>query len=721
METSHNPYNPLNLPASPPLVMAAPVPDAVEGLSIGRLGAYAGLFLALRMKHPPTAAHSMRVAMTCSKWAAWRGMVEEEMSLLEVAALLHDVGKIGIPDKVLQKPARLDGSEAKMMEMTGDMGGEMLAAAGATSPLLAIIEQARWDLAKEPILSARMMAIVDAFDSMTTDQVFRGALSHEKAIVELCTHAGTQFDPFLVRQFAEVICSPRGDLDATMAQRWITKFAAERTPGFDCGTMPVSSGAIQNMLDKVFHNRLLDALGDATMYLDAGGQILSWNRAAEKLTGRLACSTLNRTWSSEMIGLVDSDGQPLSGERCPLHAMFQDRSKVSMRCQLVRTDGKRLHAQLTVLPVISECGEFTGVIILLRDASTQANLEEQVQTLNAIATRDPLTGVANRSALDERLTQHIEAAKSLGRRTSVIMCDIDFFKQINDTHGHQAGDEALKAFAQLLGDDEHEADLVARYGGEEFVVLCAGYDNPSATIRAERIRQVIEQTPLPALGGKTITASFGVTEIQQGDDNQTVLARADRALMTAKQGGRNRVVQTGSGWDDSLPASAEGLCPVESESERNAAAQSSSWFKWFRAEQITTQRAYLAFIPQEIAIEKLKGFVADHGAEVLRAESGMVSIRLDCRQRDRARRYGERPAVFVLDIAVQPVQLLVKKTKTYQQCTRFQVTAQPIKARDRRTSIIRGQINLVLQSFQSYLGAQLIDPELAAHIIEPRS
>src|SRR5690606_18211365 len=126
-------------------------------------------------------------------------------------------------------------------------------------------------------------------------------------------------------------------------------------------------------------------------------------------------------------------------------------------------------------------------------------------------------------------------------------CDIDHFKRINDTYGHQAGDEALVTFASVLRECSREGDLVARYGGEEFVLLCAACDNPCATARAEEIRRIIERTPVPSLGGNTMTASFGVTEHQAGDSAATIIARADRALLTAKNTGRNRVVQLGAG------------------------------------------------------------------------------------------------------------------------------------------------------------------------------
>ena len=118
---------------------------------------------------------------------------------------------------------------------------------------------------------------------------------------------------------------------------------------------------------------------------------------------------------------------------------------------------------------------------------------------------------------------------------------------MNDTHGHPAGDQALLEFARVLSAHSRDGDLVARYGGEEFLLLTVDCDNATATRRAEAVRTSLEQHQLSSLGNECITASFGVTQFQPGDTSETILARADRALLQAKDNGRNRVVQLGSG------------------------------------------------------------------------------------------------------------------------------------------------------------------------------
>ena len=132
----------------------------------------------------------------------------------------------------------------------------------------------------------------------------------------------------------------------------------------------------------------------------------------------------------------------------------------------------------------------------------------------------------------------------------MIMCDLDHFKSINDTFGHQAGDDVLRFFGGLLARECRTGDLVARYGGEEFVVLCADCNNATAAGRAEDLRKTFSEIPQPSLNHDVVTASFGVTEIQPGDSPASMLRRADRALLEAKRLGRNRVVQLGDGLGD---------------------------------------------------------------------------------------------------------------------------------------------------------------------------
>ena len=172
-------------------------------------------------------------------------------------------------------------------------------------------------------------------------------------------------------------------------------------------------------------------------------------------------------------------------------------------------------------------------------AAMQSSRQAEEQTLT-----DGLTGVGNRRRLDKELPRVV--ADAAGRSTAVIMVDLDHFKSVNDTHGHPAGDALLKAIAEVLRDTVRPADAVYRYGGEEFCVVLPETDGPTAVTVAERIRATVGGRSFDVTGSDPIraTASLGVAS-STGADPADLVAKADRALYAAKQGGRDRVVLEG--------------------------------------------------------------------------------------------------------------------------------------------------------------------------------
>ncbi len=158
------------------------------------------------------------------------------------------------------------------------------------------------------------------------------------------------------------------------------------------------------------------------------------------------------------------------------------------------------------------------------------------------ATLDPLTGVRNRAAMDSAMKREIGLAQRHATPLSVILMDLDHFKQINDQHGHMYGDQALKAAAKCAEQSIRESDMIFRYGGEEFLILLTGTEIEGAAMLAERVRRNIQE--MPPLGEQDIsmTVSLGVTSLTREDDINTLFQRMDQALYKAKAEGRNRVI-----------------------------------------------------------------------------------------------------------------------------------------------------------------------------------
>jgi len=182
-----------------------------------------------------------------------------------------------------------------------------------------------------------------------------------------------------------------------------------------------------------------------------------------------------------------------------------------------------------------------GIGLQLRNESLARQLSSALQLVQQEAETDVLTGQPNRRALDELLRQQVRMAGMTGRAFSVLLLDIDHFKAINDTHGHGAGDDTLRAFAQRVREHLRQGDTCARYGGEEFVVVLPGTTLPAALEVAERLRQGVAEASLISVPLVRATVSIGAAQYVAGESPDQLLARADAAVYAAKRGGRNQV------------------------------------------------------------------------------------------------------------------------------------------------------------------------------------
>ena len=171
-------------------------------------------------------------------------------------------------------------------------------------------------------------------------------------------------------------------------------------------------------------------------------------------------------------------------------------------------------------------------------ARTQ-ELQEKNRELEVLSVTDRLTGLFNRRKLDEILDEELIRSRRYAINFSVILIDIDHFKNVNDTHGHGAGDNVLESMAHIMRENTREADSLARYGGEEFVMVCRHQGLAGTLATAEKLREAIAANRFPGVG--QVTASFGAATCHEADDAASMLGRADTALYRAKAAGRNRV------------------------------------------------------------------------------------------------------------------------------------------------------------------------------------
>ncbi len=671
-----------------------------------RLGVASSLFVALRCKHAPTASHSLRVALGCSAWAMALDLPREEREAVEVAALLHDIGKLGVPDRVLLKPGPLTNEELLLMDRYRQMTIEILTACCA-SPLVMTMAQnaSSWydgsrpysNLVGENIpLGSRLIAIMDAFDAMTCGQIYRPALSHERAVAQLFEFAGKQFDPRLVRGFAEMRESDLEQLQSRMAAQWLQELDSRGNTA-TCHWQLAHTFAEPTPLvtESLFQKKLLDNMYDGVVFLDNNLQITLWNHGAERLTGIEPAAICNRQFHPSLLSMRDEKGYTYSDDECPVAHALQSGVQSLLRASIRGRNGREVTIDAHLMPVVNSQGTVHGVTLLLHDASPEASLEERCQRLHEKAIRDPLTQVANRAEFDRVHGLFIETHTQRGLACSLIICDIDRFKRINDTFGHPAGDEVIKSFAQLLKSCCRSGDLVARYGGEEFVMLCADCGIGPAFERAEMVRRAFAELSQPALGGNCVTASFGATQTQAGDTPEIMLNRADRALLMAKESGRNMVVQLGAAKTEEV--------------------KRRPWWKiWQPAVTEPVLEQYLVtLVPIKVAIEKLRGFIADHEAQVESIEESRVSMQVQGDAGPNYRRSSDRPVALMLELSFaeqrcrnqapnnSPAALATPAITQ----TKIRVTARPRRSRDRRRANAVARARQLLASLRSYLMA----------------
>ncbi|MBX7540219.1 sensor domain-containing diguanylate cyclase [Qipengyuania sphaerica] len=212
-------------------------------------------------------------------------------------------------------------------------------------------------------------------------------------------------------------------------------------------------------------------------------------------------------------------------------------------------DGKTSILRARARNVFAPDGTREQVFMVVRDVTTdyalQRDRDEAIERANQArreADTDALSGLANRRFVMAELDRAVVNARSDGEPLSVVVFDIDHFKQVNDRHGHPVGDKVIAMVAEIAGRQARELDTVGRIGGEEFMWLMPGCDSEAALCAAERLRWAVEagthSAPIPS-----VTISVGHAEIADADAALTLFARADEALYEAKRGGRNRVAQ----------------------------------------------------------------------------------------------------------------------------------------------------------------------------------
>lgn len=294
---------------------------------------------------------------------------------------------------------------------------------------------------------------------------------------------------------------------------------------------------------KDFYKKLLDNLSDAVYFVDKDRSIQYWNKGAEVLTGYEASEIVGRHCFDNLLMHVDHGGANMCKHVCPL-AQSMARCKLQEGEIFLRhKDGHRIPVLVKATPIQDENGQVIGAVEVFQDNSSKVAITQRIAELQKMALLDPLTELGNRRYIEAHLQGALDQMRRYGWPCGVLFVDIDHFKDINDIHGHEVGDRALRMVARTLLNTARSFDFVGRWGGEEFVVVLVNVGDEDRLVSiADRVRVLLGASSLTAGSSRVrLTVSIGAALAHEDDSLDSLITKADELMYHSKRTGRNRV------------------------------------------------------------------------------------------------------------------------------------------------------------------------------------
>ena len=293
--------------------------------------------------------------------------------------------------------------------------------------------------------------------------------------------------------------------------------------------------------DRFFKN-LIENLFEGIYFVDRDRRITYWNKSAERISGHSSDQTIGELCPDYILNHVDDQGKHLCHDGCPLAATIQDGELRRAEVYLQHKNGHRVPVVVHTAPILDDEGNVVGAVESFTDNKDLFLSRKKIQSLTKELEFDRLTGVGSRRSTSLRIRSALSELQSTPGQTGLIFIDIDHFKNINDTYGHEIGDQVLTSVAQTMRNSLRSSDFLGRWGGEEFITLI--YDTDPFQLRtiAEKLRTLVENSRVPVNGsGVQITVSGGATIFRNEDTSKSVLERADQLLYQSKTEGRNTI------------------------------------------------------------------------------------------------------------------------------------------------------------------------------------
>jgi diguanylate cyclase (GGDEF)-like protein/putative nucleotidyltransferase with HDIG domain len=555
----------------------------VQEVSDLHLATIEALALAIDAKDQTAQSHIRRVQVYAAGLAHALGMSDNEIQGVKTAALLHDIGKLAVPEHILSKPGPLTQEEFQKIRIHPQVGAEIISGVPFPYPVAPLIlsHHERFDgkgypagLRGEDIpLGARILSVVDYFDALMSERPYHKAMNFDAAIGLLRQESGKALDPRVVRTFIEMYPALAAEADASQEPaRKLTRVAAH-APAAEPAVGLVTDATARNVFEDIAlaHREIYalyeiaQAMGSSlgvadTMALISSklSNIVPFSCCALFLysddTEMLRCRFATGNEAETVQQLTIRNGHGLTGwvarNRRPLV-----NARPSADFEAAGVSAQTTLQSALVCPLVFN-ERFIGTIAvyhvehsvytddhrrLLDRISEQAaaviyNSIVFEQTQEDSLT-DPLTGLPNTRFMFMHLTRELARAERLKSEVSLLVMDLDNFKDINDTYGHHVGDRALREIAGVLRAGIRPYDICVRYAGDEFIVVLSGCGSDEAERKRLELQMAVDQLHFDARAGKTLPLAISIGAAifpHDGESYETLLATADSRMYRDK-------------------------------------------------------------------------------------------------------------------------------------------------------------------------------------------
>jgi diguanylate cyclase (GGDEF)-like protein/PAS domain S-box-containing protein len=305
--------------------------------------------------------------------------------------------------------------------------------------------------------------------------------------------------------------------------------------------MRVAREEISVSTDGDFYRNILESIGDGVYFVDRERRISFWSRGAERISGYQEDQVMGSSCADGLLMHVDDNGTSLCHSCCPLAATLADGQVRETQVYLHHAGGHRVPVLVRTAPIRGPSGKIEGAVETFSDNSSLMAALKRVRELSAVAVTDPLTGIGNRRSIELKLEGCLAECRRLEATAGVMFIDVDHFKGVNDTFGHDVGDKVLRMVAETLKHNLRSSDSLGRWGGDEFLALLLDINAERLLATAEKLRMLVANSYL-SLGTVDLraTISLGATLTRPDDTPEILIKRADALLYESKSAGRNR-------------------------------------------------------------------------------------------------------------------------------------------------------------------------------------